>query len=603
VRAFGQSGGNAFSLPPELRAAQTLMVVGFLVPIVALLVTCSTIGSAQRDRRLSALRLLGLTAWQSRFVTASESGVIAVVSVLGGNLLFWLLRAPLGPLIPVDGGVFPMDIGASAWTILALLALIPALAIGASIIALRLVSVSPLAVVRRVATPQPSLWRLAPLLVGGAILLLELALAPRLHTRGRLGGLLVAAGVLVAVGGLVVGSATINHRLARFLQQRIDLGLAASIGLRQIQRASARSSRTVTGLSCLVFVSGLLFSVFPLLADAAAGDQRALAERAGESTLFANVPADAAVNMADIRDTPGVTGVTAIRQVAVQTDMAGVVSTLLVVNCADLSRALSVANERCTRGLRLGGSGALPLEPGAQLQATLQGQAADGSVQNFEVGSPFGLPGELARADVLAELSEANGMAAEFALPEHAVARDLADQLQRFPGIVVVRHDGHHLEEVRTAVVLATRGAPALTAGEILADKEKTTRTFRGLTWASVASAALVGFLSLLVAMVDQLREQLRVLSTLWVMGTPMRTLRTAMLVQAGAVAIPAIVLSYGLSVLAAAAFVRLATVSPQLPLAEITYVTLAAVAAPLLAALAIMPMLKRAGLGSLPTE
>lgn len=79
--------------PQEL--ANVWAVLAFsVVPAVVLLKTASRTSAANRDSRLAALRLLGVSVRDTAMISAVESGVLAQVGAVTGLVLF-LAAAPV----------------------------------------------------------------------------------------------------------------------------------------------------------------------------------------------------------------------------------------------------------------------------------------------------------------------------------------------------------------------------------------------------------------------------------------------------------------------------------------------------------------------------
>ena len=587
IRDFG-TPAQPVTLPAELRPAQALLVVGFLIPLLALLVTCATVGGAQRDQRLAALRLLGLTARQAKLMTAVEAGLMAVAGVLAGVAAFLALRPVLAPLVPVDGGVWPADVPTSWPTVLCLLLLVPLLAVAASAAALRSVTVEPLSIVRRSAGTAPSLWRLVPLLGGTALLATALAANAVDAGSGTQRSLTVIAGVGACTLGLLLASSVVAHRASRLLE-RCSASTAAFLGLRQAQVAAVGAARSVTGLACMVFVSGLLLSFFPLLSDASASARARLAEVSDSSLLVAGVQPGAPVAEADLRAASSLAGSALMRQVAVRTDGGGA-SAVWVGDCAQVSSVLGIDRADCARGVALDVD---PLSPSTALQAVDMVVSPEGFVVPTPVGPAFTAPSRPAHSAYLSALAEGNSLPVSGFLPTSALPPGLRAQLQRFPGTVVAQPRAGEVEAARTALVRATGGSAALTTGESLAIAEKDTRTFRGLTLAAFVSGVLVAGLSLFVATADQVREQRRVRQTLWVIGVPRRMAGRALWTQVAVTTVPVLILASGLSILAAKAFVDLADSPPALPWLQLAATLAGALAAPLVTTLVVRRWLR----------
>jgi hypothetical protein len=409
--------------------------------------------------------------------------------------------------------------------------------------------------------------------------------------------LLVVVAIGLCVLGLLLGSSWLIYRFARRLE-RLSWPVGVALGLRQVTQATSRSARTVTGLGALVLISGLLISFFPLFADVTASAQRDFTAEVGNSTLVANVPPDVAVDLERLQATPGVVGAAMLWQLPVQTSPSatgtkadGLVRELLAVDCEDLRTTLGVSVDDCQRSLLV--DGRQPLRPTASGTFTVTPRQDLHSSASSTVVGTIEAPTAPAAAPIVHSLVDAYALSAGLVVPVRDLSADVASQLYRFPAQLVVRQDDSRREAVRTAVITATGGRDALTTGESLAIAEKSTRTYRGLTLTALASAALVAGLSLLISSVDQMREQRRVLSALWVVGARPRTLVGSVLTQTGALALPTLLLALALALLAAKGYLSLTPTPPAVPTGQILAAFAACLVAPFVAGIAGMSMLR----------
>ena len=194
----------------SLLAQAVLVFLG--VPVLVLLMTVYRLSSTTRDRRLAALRLLGVSARSTRVVAGVESAVLALAGTLLGGVAFLLLR-PLGEHVPVAGRRwFTGDLLPPPPLALALVLAVPLLAVLVSLAPARLLR-APLALRRSAPARRPSPWRLAPALLGAAVLL-QAASAPSDgdHPEGLLPWVL--AGIVLLGGGLPVAVPVLVRLLA-----------------------------------------------------------------------------------------------------------------------------------------------------------------------------------------------------------------------------------------------------------------------------------------------------------------------------------------------------------------------------------------------------
>lgn len=134
----------------------------FIVPALASMTAQSAVlGASGRERRLAALRLLGLTSGDVTRMTMAETGLQGVLGVVLGTLLS-ILTAPLWHLVRFQGrpiGTWEMLL--PWWLYPAIGLVLVLLALGASAWGLQRVRVSPLGVARREIPRALRWWRLA----------------------------------------------------------------------------------------------------------------------------------------------------------------------------------------------------------------------------------------------------------------------------------------------------------------------------------------------------------------------------------------------------------------------------------------------------------
>src|SRR6201999_3856023 len=81
------------------------VAAGLLFPVLIFIGTASRLSAARREQRFAAMRLAGATPRQVSVISAVESTVAAVLGVVGGFGLFYLLR-PAIAAIPFTGAPF-----------------------------------------------------------------------------------------------------------------------------------------------------------------------------------------------------------------------------------------------------------------------------------------------------------------------------------------------------------------------------------------------------------------------------------------------------------------------------------------------------------------
>lgn len=248
---YGDSGTILIGL---LLAAGVTIVI---VPLLLFVALMSRIGSAARDHRDAGLRLTGASRHQVRVVQLVETFTAAVAGI-GLGAVGFLLARQAAPFVTVGrDGFFPADLQPSPGALVAIVLVVPILAI-ASVLAVR--RPDPVGVVRLQTAPRPPrrLWWRLVFPVAGALLLVALGL-----TRS---GVLPA--LAVGIVALLVTAAVllpwVLERLARLLP---DGPPAWQLAVGRLRLDPGTPARVVAGLS--VVLAGAI-ALQPLLA---AGDR------------------------------------------------------------------------------------------------------------------------------------------------------------------------------------------------------------------------------------------------------------------------------------------------------------------------------------------
>jgi hypothetical protein len=193
----GTRGGTAFAL------------VLLVLPVAAFLYQSSRLATADRERRLSALRLAGATPSQVRLLGAAETTRAALIGTVTGAATYLLLqwvarRLLLDPRSPADVGVPPLLCAAA-------MVLVIAAAAVSGLLAGRHVVATPLGVTVRANRRPPRPYTIA-LLVVGLVLTRSQFLGELVPLAGVV---LLAAGLLFSPSWLVWLSARVTGRRAR----------------------------------------------------------------------------------------------------------------------------------------------------------------------------------------------------------------------------------------------------------------------------------------------------------------------------------------------------------------------------------------------------
>jgi len=329
---------------PSNPGAVTLLVAGTIgmvaLPVLVFVATIARLSARVRDRRLSNLRLLGLSAAQTRWVAAAEVGFASLVGVVAGAVAF-LAAAPLVSRIDVPGRDWTsssLTPPTSAW--ICVLAVLPAITVLTAALPQRLSSDRALPHVRHGDIRSVQLVRLVPLVLGFA--LCWATRGPLLDRKDTLPPgevLAILAGIaLLAIGMLLV--IPVFVALVATLVLRLGRGPLATLIGRRLQTQPAGATRVIAalmiGLFIVVGARGVLVAFLATNQYINAAD---FVERAQTAEVTAS-PSEANATASVLRSLEGVQRVTSfpvlygepVESSAPEENMV----TVLVASCTDL---------------------------------------------------------------------------------------------------------------------------------------------------------------------------------------------------------------------------------------------------------------------------
>jgi hypothetical protein len=238
-----------------------------LLPLLIFVTTASRMGAAQRERRLAALRLIGLDARQVRRVAAAESLLGAVAGLAVGTGLFLLLRPLLSRIELGTIRLFPEDF-VPPWPLALLIVVVVfALAVGASIFGLRRTIVEPLGVVRKGKPIRRRMWWRWTIVAVGALMM---TVAVSSGSKDDQTATLLSVGVAL----LLIGVSVVLPWLVERLVARLRGGPPSwQLAIRRLQLDSGTPSRVVSGLVVVlagaILIQGMLSSLQTMQRDEA----------------------------------------------------------------------------------------------------------------------------------------------------------------------------------------------------------------------------------------------------------------------------------------------------------------------------------------------
>lgn len=532
IVAFGHQSPND-PLNPVLTLLIVVIFVVLLLPIVVFLGAAVRFGSTARDRRLAALRLVGADHRMIRRFAAGEALTGALLGLAVGAVLF-LIGRQVTPLIEVSNlSAFAADVRPPAVLVALTVVAAPLAAVAVGLTALRGIVAEPLGVVRRT-TPgrRRSWWRFAVPLAGLALLY------PLL--RGGIATFEPAARYQVAAGAvlLLIGVVTLLPWLVETLVRRVRGGpVAWQLAVRRLQLDGAGSTRLVSGVAVAVAGTIALQGLFTGIEDDFAWETGADTSRASH-TVHLELPGSAAADdfLRRLADVAGVEQVHGLHftGVALGEGDAFVHDQLAVADCPALTELIDVAD--CADGdVFLVVPTEQPEPDAAPPPVTLAATARAGDrVQvdarryGADIRYEWTLPPTTRPAEARADprgIYQSGIFATRGAIDTAAIGPVTVEA-----HLLVDAAYPDAIEQVRNITATAGVNGQVTTLTAIRQAREFV-NIRRGLVIGVIVTLLLIGA-SMLVNVLEQLRERRRLLAMLDAFGTPRRVLGWAVLWQ-----------------------------------------------------------------------
>ncbi|MFY1693487.1 FtsX-like permease family protein [Plantactinospora sp. WMMB782] len=536
-------------LDPVLMLLVMIIFVVLLLPIAVFVGAAVRFGGEARDRRLAALRLVGADAVTTRRIAAGEALVGALFGLLAGAVLF-LLGRQLVELVTLEGiSVFAEDVRPSPLLAALIVLAVPVVAVLVAELTLRRIVIEPLGVVRRSANRRRRLWwRLALPVVGAALL------APLRAGIDGTGGPVNQAQVITGVVLLLVGVAALLPWLVESVVRRLrGGGVAWQLAVRRLQLDTESSARMVSGVAVAV-AGGIALQM--LFAGVQHNYVRATGHDVSRVQTIVSVNdglagADAGTLAQRFRTVPEVEGAfaildTAVSPVRAKPDESGERPAILlrIGDCAALREI--AAPDRCADGdaFRI-------VEDAGEERSPESAAGLPGPGREIEVG--VGDPETSVRWTVPAGLRSVPGRgdpagsrnAGLFATPGAFDPAALGG-LRGLRGTVYLTMHPSNPDTIELVRNAAAGIAPTAQVQRLRATEEtnRFAQIRRGLYLGVVVTLLLLGA-SLLVGILEQLRERRRTLAVLVAFGTRRGTLGASVLWQT---AVP-VLLGLGLAI------------------------------------------------------
>ncbi|MEU1077039.1 MULTISPECIES: FtsX-like permease family protein [unclassified Streptomyces] len=513
-------------IDPILALLIVIIFVVLLLPVAVFIAAAVRFGGDRRDKRLAALRLVGADSRMTRWIAAGEALAGSVLGLALGTVFFLIARQYVGEVTVARLNIFPSDLDPSLGLALLVGAAVPAAAVAVTLFALRGVVIEPLGVVRTsVPRPRRLWWRLLLPVVG-------LGLLVPMFDKGRDTGFYNQGQVIGGTVLLLIGVTALLPWVIETVVRRLGGGgVGWQLAVRRLQMNSGAAARLVNGIA--VAVAGAI--ALQMLFSGIEGDY---VTSSGEDTARAQLVVPMSANLskaeqerreANLKAVPGVTGTTTLGNVGLHTESKDPESQKYVEMAVGDCRALREVGElpSCrdgdvfvTSGGDFGGDGAAP---GAKLFFETPSQGGRPGTR-----IPYTVPRD---ARVVPARVDPMGTRRGGLLATPGALRGLT-KVRVFSTTYVTTRPGDPL--VADRVLNAAWAADPFTQARAL-DDVKTAAKFagvrRGLYIGAAAVLLLIGT-SLLVSMLEQLRERKRLLSSLVAFGTRRTTLSWSVLWQ-----------------------------------------------------------------------
>lgn len=601
-RALAVVGGNAVvsllfllavALPAAIRPPgrfttdarlQALSVVVCLcLPIVVLAMSLGRLSASTRDRRLAALRLLGLSPGRTRCVAAAENAVLAGAGVLVG-LLAAAATAPAVTNVLAGPGWLQRSLHLTP-------ALAAASCLGLVLLAL-VVSLAPTRTLHRDSltlrhegtTRPPSRWRLVPLVAGTCCLVGTLLWT---GTDPDLAGVLVLLGGAGMTGVGVVLALPLAVGAVADVLGRGGCSTTVRLAARRLQVEPGAAVRTAAGLTIAAFViTGALgvltaFKSWPEYV----GQHRALTRGPQLDQIFlpqGATPATAHKVRDRLESTPGVRGVLTDYGIGSSSDRCGpddfcgevfigtcrqLALVQVVPGCRDDTISLISSPQspqrRMTHPITLAGSGSRHAQVRATPTVLTTDEAATRAIHSGTTPYSLFLP---ARAPEVAGLVGTPTGYLVLTGPGTSV-REAVQAVGDELGVDVALDDLEDYEAVQGYQLLVTTLAVVVLG---------------------------IGLLAVALTTIDRATERRRHIAAQVALGVPVRVLRGSQLLQTLIPVWLGVVAAVGFAALAVAAYVRLLDFGDAVPVAAILLVCLTGLAAATLIASITLPGISR---------
>ncbi len=537
---FGASGSTSGPDPRAINLMALGATIFILVPTAILVATSARLSSRTTERRLAALRLIGVTRRQVRVLVAVEAATVSALGALTGSVLWFLIR-PWSEAISIgslswwasDVTVGPVSVAAAVLAIVTLTVVMAQLG-------LRGVQQSPLDA--RVEAPQatPTMWRLVPLGAGLILLAVNVFAVDPFPTRPWI--LTFGLANVLLVMGLVV-SLPLAARQAAAILSVFNHWPSAELSAARIRHEPRVVSRVTAALLTLTFVAGFGLAVSTTL------------QLAVESTI--GRPDDgrlryelvsAGIDEGQLDALPGVLAVIPIAALEIDDVwFAGYATT-----CAEVAEMATSISGECDQGNVI----QPPANTDHDVANAIDGWAS-GTPVDFSFDWPLG----------------ASGGVADVVIPP-------ASDVDHPPitNWIVEVDPTTDIDRLTSAIVGMAPGVDII--GVVTPDRGRLIGTYKSLVLVGMAIGTGITFLSTLAAIADRSLERRRSANYLSALGLPAPLLRRVEAITLSAPLVVGLLVAVAAGSASTAAYSRLGGSGPGLPVENVITLLVIAVGA-----------------------
>ena len=267
---FGRGSEDRGDVDPRaIRLVVAVVVLFVLAPLVVLIATASRLSARTTERRLAALRVLGLSAKKTRRVLAAETSVVATVGALGGTAV-WAIARPFSQPVGLgslnwwadDISVPPLIVALVTVVVVALTAVIALVGANPTV-------ESPGQGRANQAAPTTKRWR--PIVLASGIVLLLASYAFTTPLTDNIWFAVFAAGNLLTALGLAFSVPTFA-RLAAAILDRLRTSTSATLASRRLRYEPTAVGRVIAAMLIVVFAGGFAQALLAAFDHGYAGD-------------------------------------------------------------------------------------------------------------------------------------------------------------------------------------------------------------------------------------------------------------------------------------------------------------------------------------------